>query len=234
MWPKREFSLSSYPSGHKTALSYKAVVHIGVLNNVAGGVCGCAERRMTYNVDIDERELVGLVRKADAAAMKAIYCNYAGRLAAVCSRYVSVDDDVKDILHDVFVKAFTSISKFEYRGKGSLGAWLSRIAVNESLSFLKRNGRFDKWIDDGRMPDVAEDEAPDMNDVPTAVIYDMIRRLPEGYRTVFNLNVIENRSHAEIAGMLGITESTSASQLHRAKRMLASWIAEYRKKNNPD
>lgn len=189
---------------------------------------------MAHNVDIDEKELVGLVRKGDTAAMKMLYCTYAGRLAAVCSRYVSVDDDVKDIIHDVFIKAFTSIDRFEYRGKGSLGAWLSRITVNDALSFLRRNGRFSERIDDERMPDMADDEAPDIDDIPTQVIHDMIRRLPEGYRTVFNLSVIENMGHADIARMLGISESTSASQLHRAKRQLAAWIKEYRQKSNLD
>lgn len=78
------------------------------------------------------------------------------------------------------------------------------------------------------------DEEPDTEGVPTDVIYQMIRSLPDGYRTVFNLFVIEERSHREIAEILGIKETSSASQLHRAKAMLAEKITQFRKRKDID
>ena len=82
------------------------------------------------------------------------------------------------------------------------------------------------------MEDEAEDD-PHVSDIPPDAIMEMLSRLPTGYRTVFNLYVFENRSHQEIAKMLGIKENSSASQLHRAKKLLAGMIREFKNKNNP-
>ena len=81
--------------------------------------------------------------------------------------------------------------------------------------------------------DISEtEEEPQIDDIPANVIQEMIRELPDGYRTVFNLFVFEEMSHKEIAGILGITESTSASQFHRARNMLAKKIKDYRNREN--
>ena len=81
---------------------------------------------------------------------------------------------------------------------------------------------------DEDIPDVPDEEIPEISEIPPSLIQEMIRRLPEGYRTVFNLFVFEGKSHKEIAMLLGIKENSSASQLHRAKALLAGWIREYR------
>ncbi len=162
--------------------------------------------------------------------MADLYRRYAGYLTAVVSRYVSDRDDVKDILQTSFVKIFTSMDRFEYRGNGSVKAWMTRITVNETLKFLKRDEKFLSAEVVG-IPDSGTDEVPDADGIPAAVIQDMISRLPQGYRTVFNLYVFEEKSHKEIAALLGISEGTSASQFHRAKAMLATKIREYRKRN---
>ena len=117
---------------------------------------------------------------------------------------------------DCFVKIFTSIHGFEWRGEGSLRGWMVRIVVNESLKFLKRNRQLESLDDGWDVPDTVEDE-PDAEDIPSEVLQEMICRLPAGYRAVFNLYVFEKKSHKEIAAMLNIKESTSASQLHRGK-----------------
>ena len=102
----------------------------------------------------------------------------------------------------------------------------SRIVVNESLKFLKRARTFE-FAELTAVEDTIPFEGPDLDLVPTGVIYELIRQLPDGYRTIFNLYIIEGKSHKEIARMLNIKEGTSASQLHRAKAMLASRIIEY-------
>ena len=178
--------------------------------------------------DLSEAELLNLVRSGDASGMRAFYERYVGFLTAVCSRYVPDRAAVKDILQEVFVKAFDRIWSFEYRGEGSVKAWMHRIVVNDSLKFLRANGKM-KYVDD--LPDVEDEQMDSLPDVPAAVVAEMIKSLPDGYRTVFNLFVFEKKSHREIAELLGIKEDSSASQFFRARAMLAKKIKEYVKKN---
>lgn len=177
-----------------------------------------------------ERELVDRLRRGDASAMGEVYACYANYLTAVCSRYIIEDEDIRDVLQESFIKIFTKADTFHYEGEGSLKAWATQVTVNEALQHLrnqKRKGMV--GYDDERIEDKAEltDETPPINDIPTEVLMEMIKNLPPGYRTVFNLYVIEGKRHKEIAELLGIQEQTSASQLMRARRLLAMWIKEY-------
>lgn len=177
-----------------------------------------------------ERELVDRLRRGDASAMGEVYACFANYLTAVCSRYIIEDEDIRDVLQESFIKIFTKVDTFHYEGEGSLKAWATQVTVNEALQHLrnqKRKGMV--GYDDERIEDKAEltDETPPINDIPTEVLMEMIRNLPPGYRTVFNLYVIEGKRHKEIAELLGIQEQTSASQLMRARRLLAMWIKEY-------
>lgn len=160
--------------------------------------------------------------------MKALYDRYAGFLTAVCSRYIENKEDIKDLMQDSFIRIFSSIGSFEYRGEGSLKAWMSRIVINNTLKYIRDNIQKGMISIDEDIPDVPDEEIPEISEIPPSVIQEMIRRLPEGYRTVFNLFVFEGKSHKEIAMLLGIKENSSASQLHRAKALLAGWIREYR------
>ncbi len=159
--------------------------------------------------------------------MRDFYDDYAGYLTAVCSRYVGGRDDVKDVLQESFIKIFDSIGRFEYRGAGALKAWAGRIVVNESLKYLKERKRLRVTVATDQADGMTEEEHPDMETIPTAVILKMIGSLPDGYRTVFNLYVFEKKNHREIAAMLNIAENSSASQLHRARSVLARRIKEY-------
>lgn len=176
----------------------------------------------------DEHTLTDLVKRGDHTAMREMYSRYIGHLTAVCSRYIADDEDVKDVLQDAFIKIFDSIGDFSYRGDGSLKAWLTRVVVNESLLFIRNRSRLQfAQLDNETAIVDSDDDPPDIEPVPAEVIHRLIRRLPEGYRAVFNLYVIEGRSHREIAGLLGISENTSASQLHRARISLATEIRNY-------
>lgn len=170
-----------------------------------------------------ELRILRLFKDGNPNATRALYDKYAGYLTAVCSRYVANDSDVEDILQDSFLTFISGIGAFEYRGEGSLKAWMSRVVVNLSLKHLRNSKRI-VFSDIG---DIDRPEEPDTESIPPDVIHQMIVSLPEGYRTVFNLYVLEGWSHREISQMLGITESTSASQLHRAKAMLATMIRNY-------
>lgn len=179
-----------------------------------------------------EQILAEELAKGDRQAMKDLYGLYSGYLYTICSRYITDRDAVRDVLQDSFVKIFSSVGKFRYRGEGSLKAWMGKIVVNQSLKYLQKAVKTDFIVHPEVLPDIPEDsnESPVLANIPQPVIYDMIRRLPDGYRTIFNLYVFEDKSHKEIASMLGIKENSSASQLHRAKAMLAKWINEYREK----
>ena len=161
--------------------------------------------------------------------MKVLYGRYAGYLTAVCARYIPDDDDVKDILQEAFIKIFQSMDRFSWRGEGSLKAWMTRIVVNDALKSLRRKKSLPL---SEVLSDRADEEEPMFAAVPLQVIQEMIRKLPDGYRTVFNLFVFEDKSHKEIASLLGIKENSSASQLHHAKALLGRWIKEYIKLND--
>ena len=162
--------------------------------------------------------------------MREFYSLYAGYLTGVCSRYVTDDDDMKDVFQESLIHIITHIVDFSYRGDGSLRAWATKIVVNESLRFLRDTKRNELMLLDREVPDVPEEDDPPISDVPPDVIHSMVSQLPTGYRMVFNLYVFENKSHREIAALLGIKEKSSASQLSRAKNLLAKMIRQYNDK----
>ncbi|WP_267403429.1 MULTISPECIES: sigma-70 family RNA polymerase sigma factor [unclassified Chryseobacterium] len=175
-----------------------------------------------------EQILVNRLLKKDETAWKELFGAYSGNLTYVCSRYIIDREDVHDVLQNSFIKMFKSIDSFEYRGEGSLKAWSTRIVVNESLKHIKQNTDSRNFADVEEIPDLANEEEPNLEEIPKSVIMDMIRGLPDGYRTVFNLFVFERKSHKEIAETLGIAENSSASQFHRAKAMLVQKVKEYK------
>ena len=177
---------------------------------------------------LSERELLDRIRSKDANAKRLFFERYAGHLTAVCSRYVPDPADTKDVLQDAFIKMFGALDGFEYRGEGSLKAWASRIVTNTALKSLRQKGRL-RYVED--LPEVEENEMPDVQQVPPEVIQGYIKALPTGYRTVFNLFVFEKKSHREIAELLGIKEDSSASQYARARAVLARQIKQYLKEH---
>lgn len=177
-----------------------------------------------------EKELAEDIRKGSHTAMKKLYDQWSGYLLAMCSRYIPDRDEAEDVLQESFIKIFSAIEKFTWKGKGSFLAWAKRITVNEALQYLRRQKRCNFIEYQEELPDISDDDtAPEFSDIPNEVIQKMIQELPDGYRTVFNLAVFEEKPHKEIANMLGISESTSASQFHRARKILARKIKEYQK-----
>lgn len=178
---------------------------------------------------VAEADLVRRAKNKDTAAVRAIYDSYAQYLFAVCRRYAGDPDVAADILQDSFVKIFTTLGKFEWRGDGSLKSWMRKIAVNEALMYLRTRKKDGQFLEGGDLPENVPDEEPDVDGISMAELQRMISELPDGYRTVFNLYVFENMSHKEISEALSISENTSYSQFSRAKALLAKKIKEYRK-----
>ncbi len=173
-----------------------------------------------------EEELLRELRAGSRSAGRRLYERYSGGLMAVCLRYLAGRDEARDVLQNVFVKVLTNLPRFSYQGEGSLKAWMTRIAVNESITFLRQD---DRLTFKDELPDVPEAAAPQAGRVPPDVLQKLIEQLPPGYRTVLNLYVFEQLPHKEIARRLGISEGTSASQYSRAKKTLQYQINEYLK-----
>ncbi len=166
----------------------------------------------------------------DMAAFEQLYQSYSPYLMTICCRYLSDDSEAEDVLQDAFVKIFQNLPRFRPRGDASLKAWMSKIVINEALKALKKKGKFKKE----KIEDVGEEfqeEDIQTESVPTEVLLQMIRKLPQGYRSVFNLYVLDGKSHREIARLLKIKESTSASQLFKAKALLSQNIKQYLNSN---
>ncbi len=181
---------------------------------------------------MSETELINKCKSGDNVARKKLYETYSRQMMAICYRYTGDKETSEDILHDGFIKVFVSICSFDYRGEGSLKAWISRIFVNASLEYLRKNEytRNSSPIEEWRETDTDVEEE-DMERIPDEVLMEFISQLPEGYRAVFNMYTFEDMSHKEIGNVLGINEASSRSQLSRAKAILVKKVQEYIKKH---
>ena len=141
---------------------------------------------------------------------------YSGSMFSICRRFIDNSADAEEILQDSFVKAFTKIGKLKDNSK--FGSWLKKITINECVNFIKKKKIvFEEFSDS--IQNIAYDDEQKFNINPELVNKE-IANLPDGCRVIFNLYLIENYKHKEIAKMLNITESTSKSQYQRAKQLL--------------
>jgi RNA polymerase sigma-70 factor (ECF subfamily) len=149
-------------------------------------------------------------------------------MMAVCLRYSGEEETARDLLHDGFIRAFTQIGSFS--GKGSFDGWLRRIFVNLALENYRKEKQKYRFMEEYSYINADEtetvaDNSLDIEDIPEKEVLDMIKNLPPGYRTVFNMYIFEEMSHREIARVLGINEAASRSQFYRAKKMLQKKIS---------
>lgn len=174
----------------------------------------------------NEIELIKGCREGDNLARKKLYTLYSQKMLAVCYRYTGDMDAAHDVLHDGFIKIFT---RFSFRGESSLLTWVTRVMITQSLDYLRKQKRITSLvISDEQLPDVPDlSDAGEYQKISEKQLLKFVAELPDGYRTVFNLYVFENKSHKEIGEVLGIKEHTSTSQLFRAKCILAKKIKEY-------
>ena len=163
----------------------------------------------------------------DIRAQRDLFERFVSQMLGICCRYVSNRMEAEDIMITGFRKAFDNLNSF--KGSGSFGAWLRKIMINESLTYIRRNKNMYLEVDIEKA-----DEVPDysfhQNHLGEEEMLGLIQELPPGYGTVFNLYAIEGYSHKEIAKMLGITESTSKSQLSRARNLLQTKLIQVEKK----
>jgi len=178
-----------------------------------------------------EAYLINKVIAREPDAVEGLYDHYAPALLSVGLRYCGNLADAEDILHDSFLKIISNLGNFRQRKNGSLAAWMKRIMVNTALNFLRDRKKTNHFSDLETIEAVIGEEVPDSYETDDQYrnltqdqIMKIICELPLGYRTVFNLYVMEEFSHKEISGMLQCSENTSKSQLSKARAMLRKKI----------
>ncbi len=170
-------------------------------------------------------DLITGCEKGDRKSQQGLYIEFADHVMNIAYRYSRDLSEAEDILQNTFIKVFQNIKTYDAR-KGNFENWISRIAINEALQCLKKNKKYFlvQRNDDGIFDSKVESNVLDQ--METKEILAIMDKLPDGYRVVFNLSVVEEYSHKEIAGLLDISESASRSQLTRAKQMMRKLIEQ--------
>lgn len=165
-----------------------------------------------------EAELISLCSRGDLKSQKRLFDFFSDRFFRLAVRYVKDLAEAEDVVMLAFVKIFDNLKNVSYRDSKSFESWMYKIVVNEALMALRRRHNF--YLTETLDVENPEHESEFFQDTDGSYLYQLILELPDGYRTVFNLYSIEGYDHREIAASLGITESTSRSQLFKAKQIL--------------
>ncbi|HUR12279.1 MAG TPA: RNA polymerase sigma factor [Flavitalea sp.] len=171
---------------------------------------------------MDQQRLLKECLRGNPGAQKQLYETFSESMLGVCFRYTKSMADAEDVLQDGFVKVFMHLH--QYKSEGELGGWIRRIMVNTALNYLKKSRPYqvDLSFEDTSLHPVSSDNPEVISN--TRDLAEMIRQLPTGYQTIFNLHAVEGYSHVEIGKMLGINEGTSRSQYARARALLITWL----------
>ncbi|MBA4852156.1 RNA polymerase sigma factor [Emticicia sp. BO119] len=174
---------------------------------------------------MQELQLIQELQKQNPFVQKRVYDRFVKRMFRLCLRYVKFEADAQELLMNGFLKFFNSVAKIEYRGENTLEPYLKKLMVNECLMFIRQ--RKMDWV---LMEEITDQEPiSDFSAYETfdeEVIYQLVLKLPDGYRTVFNLYAIEGFSHKEIAAQLRISENTSKTQLFKARLILQAELTK--------
>lgn len=175
---------------------------------------------------ISEQTILGC-RHGDRAAQKEIYNALAPKMFVTCIRYMGDRTSAEDILQDGFITLFSKIGSFS--GHGSFEGWARRVFVNTALMALRKNDTLKMSEPIDMASNIGAEMPTPIQNIGYKELMELISSLPTGFRTVFNMYVIEGFSHEEIAETLGISAGTSRSQLQRARMMLKNKIMEREK-----
>ena len=171
---------------------------------------------------MDHYRLVKDCLKEKPAAQRQLYDLFAGPMLGICYRYTKSMMDAEDILQEGFVRVFKNLHQYKFEGE--LGGWIRKVMVTTAINYLKKNSKYQSellFIDDHLH--VVSNDHPEVK-MGAKELAEMIRQLPPGYQTIFNLHAVEGYSHVEIGQLLGIQEGTSRSQYARARALLISWL----------
>ena len=173
--------------------------------------------------NLTEAELIkGCVNK-ESDSQRILFEKYAGKMMSVCLRYANGQHEAQDILQEGFIKVFDYLHQFKQ--EGSLEGWMRRVFVSVAIRQLsKKKLRFDDITDSDK--NLASEDPSIISKITEEEIHKLILELPLGYRTVFNLNIIEGYTHEEIAAMLKIQPATSRTQLLKARKLLQNLLSK--------
>ena len=171
---------------------------------------------------MDEESLIAGCIKGNQMAQKALFDSFSPKFFALCLRYMKSSDDAEDVLQEGMVKIFTKLP--EYKGKGSFEGWMRRIIVNTCLDQIRKNQKLKLDVSIDKEEYKLSMNANILENMSANELIEEIKKMPPGYRVVFNMFAIEGYSHQEIAEKLGVKESTSKSQYLRARAYLKERI----------
>ena len=181
---------------------------------------------LSSNHNISETDLIQGCIRGDRRMQELLYNRFSPKMYAVCLRYSGNADDAQDILQEGFIKVFKNLDRF--RSEGSFEGWMRRIFVNTAIEHYRRSVNLYP-ITESQESNTEDKDWSAFDKLALKDLVRIIQGLAPGYRTVFNLYVVEGYSHREIADLLGISEGTSKSQLARAKGLLQNMILNKRK-----
>ena len=176
-------------------------------------------------VEISDENLVKGCLKGDQLYQKTLFDKFSPRMLGIAERYSKNSDEAHDILQETFIKVFNNLNK--YKHNGSLEGWVRKICVNSSLDYLRRTRKLKLNDDVEELEYKLESQQTNvLQDLAAEDLMGILNELPEGYKAVFNLFVIDGYSHKEIAEQLEISVNTSKSQFSRARALLRKIITE--------
>jgi RNA polymerase sigma-70 factor (ECF subfamily) len=178
---------------------------------------------------MDEKKLIQACIDENRSSQKALYERFSAKMYYVCLRYARHELEAQDMLQDGFIKVFDNISKFKHNG--SFEGWIRRIMVNTSLNYCRKSSFKNEQIGIEDYQDKVVDSKA-VSNLSEQELLKLIQTLPDGYRMVFNLYVIEGYSHKEIGELLNTTESTSRSQLAKARKWMQKVLTEQKISKN--
>lgn len=176
-----------------------------------------------------DKSFIKRLKKKDKKAQELFYQQLAPKMYGICIRFSSSHADADDILQEGFIRVFTHLKGF--RGEGSIEGWVRKTIVNTAINFYKKRIKRGVSVDLDYIKANPNAKTFAIEKMAADELLGLIRNLPDGYRTVFNLNVIEGYTHKEIGEMLEISENTSKSQLSRARTMLKRKILPKKNKD---
>ncbi|MGK2863457.1 MAG: RNA polymerase sigma factor [Chitinophagaceae bacterium] len=176
------------------------------------------------NLNISESDLIKGCIEDDRRMQEELYRRFSPRMYAVCLRYAGNAEEAEDILQDGFIKIFNKLSSF--RKEGSFEGWIRRVFVNTAIEHFRRK-RYLQPVTEKEENTLEGNYLSVLDNLAERDILALVQQLSPGYRTVFNMYVVEGYTHKEIGEMLGISEGTSKSQLSRAKVILQQMVKNF-------
>ena len=176
------------------------------------------------NQNITESDLINGCIEGNRRMQETLYQRFAPKMYGVCLRYAGTAEEAEDILQEGFIKIFKKMGSF--RGEGSFEGWLRRIFVNTSIEHFRRK-RYLQPVSEKEENTIEGKYLSVLDEMAARDVLALVQQLSPGYRTVFNMYVVEGYTHKEIADMLGISEGTSKSQLSRAKVILQDMVKQF-------